>query len=348
MSTSPFTVTSPDAISILPSPPVSIRSASLRNCPSLIVSSPIGTSRMPPIMPNAGKILVRGLNHSPAASELPVVRHLTRGRRAGVVAAAAVGGVLLAAGPAMADVAVSPPSAPQGEGADLAFHVTNTGPQAISALKLTWPADTPVAEVYPLSVPDWAPRITEQKLATPLTTIHGGSPVTEVARDITWIAMPGRNLAPGASTDLSVTLGPLPTLSSMRFTVVPTYANGRTGTPMPPVDLTLTPVAPGQAADGHAGHDGAGQARTDPDAALYARTVADAERGPSWWAIAGWVVAGLAGSAAVWVVLRHRRREDEDGGEPDEDDRPVEEPKEPVAAGAPRVTSWSYRDGPGE
>src|SRR5439155_1148640 len=44
VSTSPLTSTSPEAIRILPSPPVSLRSASLRNCPSLIMSPSIATS----------------------------------------------------------------------------------------------------------------------------------------------------------------------------------------------------------------------------------------------------------------------------------------------------------------
>lgn len=108
-------------------------------------------------MPKSQIFFARRLNHSAAASELRVVRHLIQARRVGVLVTAAAGGVLLVAGPALADVTVNPPSAPQGEGADLAFHITNTGPQPITALRLTWPADMPVAEVYPLSVPDWAP-----------------------------------------------------------------------------------------------------------------------------------------------------------------------------------------------
>jgi hypothetical protein len=294
-------------------------------------------------MPKLQKNFSRWLNHSRAASELRVVRHLNQVRRVGVLVTAAAGGVLLVTGPALADVTVNPPTAPQGEGADLAFHVTNSGTQPITALKLTWPADTPVAEVYPLSVADWAPKSTMQKLNTPLDTIHGGTPVTEVARDITWIAMPGTSLAPGAATDLSVSLGPLPTLSSMPFTVVPTYAGGQTGTAMP-ASVKLTPLTPEQAAALHAGHDATGTSPTaqDPDAALFAQTVAQADRGPGVWTIAGWVTAALALLGAIWFVLRNRRIVEDDLDEPEE-----EEPeKEPVTAGAVRVTSWSYRDGP--
>lgn len=318
-------------------------------------------------MPKPAKFFRRRLNHFRPPSELPVVRHLNHVRRAAVLAAAAAGGALLAAGPALADVTVNPPTAPQGEGADLAFHITNPASQPITALKLTWPADSPVAEVYPLSVPDWAPRSTMQKLNTPLDTIHGGTPVTEVARDITWIAMPGTSLAPGAATDLSVSLGPLPTLSSMPFTVIPTYADGRTGTAMT-VSERLVPLTPEQAAAaaaGHAGHGGAtgSTAADDPDADLFAQTVADAGRGPRPLAVAGWTAIGLALLGAIGLVWRYRRGRAEDepaendspdndspggepaGGEPAADAMPE---KEPVTAGGPRVTSWSYRDGPAD
>lgn len=300
-------------------------------------------------MPKLQKFFSQRLNHSRAPSELRVVRHLNQVRRAGVLVTAAAGGVLLVTGPALADVTVNPPTAPQGEGADLAFHVTNSGTQPVTALKLTWPADTPVAEVYPLSVADWAPRSTMQKLNTPLTTIHGGTPVTEVAKDITWLAMPGKSLAPGAATDLSVSLGPLPTLSTMPFTVVPTYAGGQVGTAMT-ASVKLTPLSPAEAEALHAAHGGATGTDTgpaaaqDPDAALFAQTVAQADRGPGVWTIAGWVAAALAVLGAIWFVLRNRRLVEDDAEEPDEDEQPEE--KEPVAAGAARVTSWSYRDGP--
>jgi hypothetical protein len=199
-----------------------------------------------------------------------------------------------------------------------------------------------VAEVYPLSVPDWAPKITQQTLSTPLETIHGGSPVTQTAKDITWIAMPGKALAPGEAADLGIAIGPLPTLSQVLFTIVPTYADGHAAAGMP-ATLTLTPSAPGQADPAHPGH--AGTAGTDPDAALFARTVAEADQGPGFWSIAGWIVAVLIAIGAVVAVLRSRHRDEPDDDDDDEPSAP-DEPKAPVGAGATRVSSWSYRDGP--
>jgi hypothetical protein len=204
-------------------------------------------------------------------------------------------------------------------------------------------------------VEDWAPQIENRTLATPLTSIHGGTPVTETAASITWIAVTGP-LQPGQSADLAVALGPLPSTSQMTFTVIPTYADGKVGPAMPPATLKLTPAA-GQAATGHTGHGGTTGTGSSPDDAAFAAVVAQADQGPGFWSIAGWVVAALAVAGAVLVMLRGRRRS---GGEPDddapEDDAPEDdaregdedddEGKEPVATGA-KVTAWSYRDGPG-
>jgi uncharacterized protein YcnI len=298
------------------------------------------------------------LNHSAAASELPIVRHLELARRAGVLAVAAVAGVLAAAGPAAADVAVSPTSAAQGSGANLTFRVTNTGSSPITRVKLLLPPDTPVAEVYPLSVDDWAPQITQQKLTHPLTTIHGGTPVTETAKDITWIAMPGKAVAPDRHTDLGIALGPLPMVSRMSFEIQATYAGGA-GPAMPPVVLALTPAAAGQA-PAHSGHGTTATAGSDD--ATFAAVVARADRGPNWWSIAGWIAAGLLTIGMTVAYLRSRRRpapsptaaiRDEEPSAADAEDHTTEshtteshttEDKEPVAAGTRLRASWRYRD----
>ena len=309
------------------------------------------------------------LNQSAAGSELPVVKHLEMVRRAGVLAAGAVAGVLVAAGPAAADAAVSPTSAPQGSGANLTFRVTNTARSPITRVKLILPPDTPVAEVYPLSVDDWAPQITQRKLSHPLTTIHGGAPVTETAQAITWIAMPGRSVAPGRHADLGIALGPLPAVSRMSFQVQATYADGAAGPAMPPAVLTLTPAAAGRA-PAHSGHAATATARGDD--AAFTPVVVQADRAPSWWSIAGWIAAGLLTIGLVVPLLRSRRRPVPDPKAPDnprhagnpgnahnpenagkaegagDGDMSADEGgQEPVAAGARlRASSWRYSDTP--
>jgi hypothetical protein len=71
---------------------------------------------------------------------------------------------------------------------------------------------------------------------------------------------------------------------------------------------------------------------------------AQADEGPGFWSIAGWVVAGLALAGAAWLLLRGRREtgDEEPADGPADGDEPADEP---VAAGA-RITNWSYRDGP--
>lgn len=267
-------------------------------------------------------------------------------RRAGVLAAAITAGVLGMAAPAMADVSIDPPSAPQGSGANVHFKVTNTGQSPITRVKLVMPADTPVAEVFPLSVDNWAPQITPLKLSTPLTSIHAGTPVTETAAAITWIAVKGRALAPGTTADLAVALGPLPLTSQMTFHLEPTYASG-TGPALKPVQLTLTEAAPG-AATGHTTHGGgtATEPATGSEDAAFAAVVAQADQGPGFWSIAGWIVAALAVAGAAVAMLRGRHRAAESGDEePDDDesgdDEASGEEQEPVTAGA-KASSWRY------
>ncbi|MEV4347060.1 DUF1775 domain-containing protein [Actinoplanes sp. NPDC049596] len=265
-------------------------------------------------------------------------------RRAGVPTAATLLGVLIAS-PALADVTVSPGSAPQGEGENLTFHVTNTGTQPVHTITLKLPDDAPVAEVYPLSVDNWGPKIEMKDLSTPLPTIHGDTKATETASSITWIAMPGKDLATGQGTDVRVAIGPLPALSTMRFTVVTTYADGKPGPTMPPVDLTLTPGTGGAPA-GHNAHGGgtAGTgAPSDAEAQYFEQTIADAERGPSIWSIGGWVVAGLVLLGGAVMMFRNRHRATEEDDEPEEQELEEKEPeKEPVTAGS-GSSKWAYK-----
>ena len=261
------------------------------------------------------------------------MRNLEKHRRVGVLAAAVATGVLCAASPAAADVTVSPPSAPQGSGVNVTFTVTNTARSAITKVKLLLPAELPVAEAYPLSVDDWAPLITNKSLAAPMDGIHGEA-ITETAADITWTAMPGRALAPGKSTDLTVAMGPMPASAQMSFTLQPTYADPAKGAPMPPVVLTLTPAAPGQAPT-HGGHSGT-TGTTDADAATFAALIDASDDGPGFWTSAGWVVAALASAAGVIALLRARRR-------PVAAEEPEAEEKELVGATS-KNSNWRYQE----
>ncbi|WP_433825170.1 DUF1775 domain-containing protein [Actinoplanes sp. CA-015351] len=278
------------------------------------------------------------------------MRHLGIARRAGALTAVTAAAVLSTAGPAVADVTVSPASVPQGSGQNLTFKVTNEGDAPITEVTLRIPADTPIAEVYPLSVDDWAPKIVWQKLSQPLTSIHNGTPVDEAPSAITWIAVGGKSIAPGGSADLTVAVGPLPTLSSVRFAVDAKLADGSAAPAMPPASLTLTP-SDGTATTTHHG----AAAPADP-AALTAQEQAafneilEEQNGPSVMSIAGWVVAALALLGCGWVMLRnrhdggsnrHRAEEEPDSpSEPDENELGTGTGKEPVGAG---TSKWAFK-----
>ncbi|BBH71023.1 hypothetical protein ACTI_77080 [Actinoplanes sp. OR16] len=268
-------------------------------------------------------------------------------RRAGVLTVVSAAAVLAAAGPAAADVTVSPASAPQGSGANLTFRVTNDGAEPITEVTLKIPADSPIAEVYPLSVNDWAPKISWQRLSQPLAQIHGATPVDEVPSAITWIAVNGTAIAPGESADLSVALGPLPTLSSVAFTLDGRYADGSAAPAMPPASLSLTP-SDGTATTSH--HGGTGTTGTDETGALspeeqaaYNDILAESD-GPTVVSLAGWGVAALALLGAGWAMLRNRHRASEDEPEPDDgepDAAAAGADREPVAAGS--GSKWAFK-----
>jgi hypothetical protein len=300
------------------------------------------------------------------------VSELVLARRAGVLAVAAVAGALVAT-PALADVTVSPGSAVQGDAVDVDFKVINTGDKPLGTVTVTLPVDSPVAEAYPLSNDDWAPKITTKKLTQKLPSMMTGIPVDQATSAITWIAMPGLALQPGKTADLRVSLGPMPTLSSYKFTVTTKYSDGTAGPAMTPGILTLSPATAQQQAVIDAAHagmamggqdatNGAGTTADDPNAdenAQFAKVVADATRGPSIWSIIGWIVAAAALLGGAWLMFRSRHRAEEDE-EPEDEEvtaaaqpstqpstqpaakvRPAkdDEAKEPVSAG-----KWSLKE----
>ncbi|MGC5334331.1 YcnI family protein [Micromonospora sp. DT62] len=246
-------------------------------------------------------------------------------RRAATVAVLAAAGVLTWPAPAYAtDVTTSPTQARQGGSVKLEFVVPDELPGArAERIEIRLPADAPIAEVYPMSVPGWAPRITSRRLDQPVAGIHS-SRVDEVTSAVTWVRMPGT--APGPAR-LTLSMGPLPQTDRLTFEVLRTYADGTvvrwagpTGARRAPT-LTLLPAAPGAAA-GHGGHgaapaaDGAGDGAGDVPAAR-ARAAggpaggdAPGDGGNADGMLAAGLLAGLGGGAAIgWLVSRWRRRE---------------------------------------
>jgi periplasmic copper chaperone A len=180
---------------------------------------------------------------------------------------AAIAGAVAFAAPASADITVTPtqltdadstsvtPAQPvQGEAARLAFTVTSTSRTASTTkVQVLLPEDAPVAEVYPLSVPDWAPSLTEKQLGKPIPGVHG-SQIDQVVTAITWTTMRGRAIKPGKSSVLQVEAGPMPAADQLVLRLVQTYSDGTQTRSEATVKL-LPPT--GQAGQGHDAHGGA-------------------------------------------------------------------------------------------
>jgi Domain of unkown function (DUF1775) len=225
--------------------------------------------------------------------------------RIAVALAAAVAAAVASAAPALAgvparvpaDVTMTPDQATQTEAVRLAFRVTADGPVATTKVRLALPDATPVAEVFPLSHPDWAPGLTNRTLDQPIEAIHGMR-TTEVVSTVTWSARPGWQLQPGASSALDVELGPLPEVDRLVFTVTQIHADGSAGPPYQ-VPLTLVPPAPGPAHGGTAAQPDDGEQQAAPDGGAGGTRLA---------LIISVLVIGLLGGAVLGAFALPRLR----------------------------------------
>ncbi|MEO3743418.1 YcnI family protein [Plantactinospora sp. B5E13] len=228
----------------------------------------------------------------------------------GMVAAAVVG-TASGAGPASADVTLTPTQAVRGESVKLTFRVTeDRAPAHTTRVEMRLPDATPIAETTPMSVPGWAPRVATRTLDQPLVGMHHGR-TSEVVTAITWFR--AEDAEEGAPVELTVSLGPLPEVGQLVFTVLQTYSDGvvtrwdqqpAADASRPAPVLTLLPAGPAPA--------GAAPGPQTRDAAPTAD-----EPGGFGPLVVG-TAAGLLGGVAVtaWVFLRRRRP---DGGDGDGD-----------------------------
>ncbi|MEU9828628.1 DUF1775 domain-containing protein [Micromonospora chersina] len=233
--------------------------------------------------------------------------------------AAALGGTLgwpAAASAAEVTLTTSPAQVRQGDAIELAVVLPEErSGSRTSRIELRMPADAPIGEVYPLSVPDWAPTITTRTLDRPVAGIHA-SELNQVTDAVTWIRMPGGSTGPAR---LSLGMGPMPATDKLTFTVIQTYADGTVvrwadppGGAHPAPTVTLLPPLPGAAAHGDpaaepAGHAGHGDPAAEAPAEADTRA-RPADEGPSAdLLLGGGLLAGLAGGAALGWLLSRRR-----------------------------------------
>ncbi|TNH26172.1 DUF1775 domain-containing protein [Micromonospora orduensis] len=252
-----------------------------------------------------------------------------RRRIVAVTALAATGLLLWPATAYAADVTTTPTEARQGDAVRMEFSVPEERAGTTTRqIEVRLPADAPVAEVYPMSVDGWAPRISSRTLDKPVTGIHS-SGVSTVTTAVTWVRVGEGKPGPAR---LALSMGPLPQAEKLTFEVVQTYADGTVvrwadadGPHRAPV-LTLLPAAAGGAGPvGHGGHGApaagtANGAGTNADPNAGGGTAADPasgsgdEPGSADAMLGAGLLAGLGGGAAIgWLVSRWRRRDPAEG-----------------------------------
>ncbi|HLL69122.1 MAG TPA: DUF1775 domain-containing protein [Micromonosporaceae bacterium] len=216
----------------------------------------------------------------------------------------------------MADIAVTPTEATQGDSARLTLRIPEERPSSHTMkVELYLPESTPIAEVYPMSVPDWAPGLTMRRLAEPTALIHG-TETTEVVSSVTWTRVTEPGSGSGDVAELSVSLGPLPAVDRMVFAVLQTYADGtvvRWGSvpggdaavaSSPAPEIRLLPPAGGAAAQGETDNAGAG-AQSGPVDHSAPDSVEDPGTGVGVGLSVAMVLVLVAGGA---ILMYPRRR----------------------------------------
>ncbi len=242
-----------------------------------------------------------------------------RRRRIAAVTALTAAGLLLWPGTAHAvDVTTTPTEARQGDAVRLEFSVPEErAGTKTNQIEVRLPADAPIAEVYPMSVNGWAPRISSRTLDKPVAGIHS-SGVSTVTTAVTWVRVGESDPGPAR---LALSMGPMPQAERLTFEVVQTYADGTGG---PVGGRRRSAPGPGaHPAAGGARRGGPGRTRRarrsggrcasrcgqrcrTPTAARRAAPTSGSADGM----LAAGLLAGLGGGAAIgWLVSRWRRRD---------------------------------------
>ncbi len=236
--------------------------------------------------------------------------------RVAIAGAGAALALLALASPAAANVTLLPSPTTQGDATDLTFRVKNDSPVAsINRIEVRFPEDHPIAEVYPLSTDNWAPQITTRTLAEPLQSLHGGGSVTNATAGVTWTAMPGVDLKPGQSVDLTVAAGPLPNTPQLVIGVIITRSDGvverwtrapgatsATIDERPAVVISLAPAT----GDAAAAHDHGAAAGAQPTG--VAAPASSGSNGDGNSPYIKWVLVILVVLGGLTVVSLYRQR----------------------------------------
>ncbi len=227
---------------------------------------------------------------------------------------AAGAGLLLALAAPLATsahVTVSPNVASADSYALVTFKVPNESATATTVkIEADFPTDTPFSSVSYVPVSGWSAELVTETLPKPVKI--GENEITEAVTKIVWTADPGVGVSAGQLQLFPVSLGPVPDVGSVVFTVNQTYSDGtvvswsETATdsnhPAPVLYVNDPPPGDHHAADGGDDHATAGGESVD-----HAATPAGSASDPiaRGLGISG-LVLGAIGLVAAIVVSRRK------------------------------------------
>lgn len=124
---------------------------------------------------------------------------------------------------ASAHVTVSSPDASAGGFGKLVFRVpTESETASTTSITVSLPQKTPFAFVSTQAKPGWTVKLTEVDHKTPVKV--GDFNLSKTVSAVTWTST-GQGIAPGQFDEFSISVGPVPKVTSLRFTAEQTYSD---------------------------------------------------------------------------------------------------------------------------
>jgi uncharacterized protein YcnI len=248
---------------------------------------------------------------------------MSRSARVAATLLAAATFTLVSGAAAQAHVQVVPDQTAAGtEITVLTFRVpTESVTAGTSAVSISLPTDTPLAEVLAQPLPGWTVSVKTAKLPKPV--ILDGTTLTEAPSSVTWTATKGHEIGPGEFQEFVLSAGPIPDDAKvLSFPTSQTYSDGtvvKWNQPQPPgaaepehplPSFTVTAAIPDDSAAGAAASpSGAPTAGTAPVGSIASKaggsvtTVHSSDSLGRGLGVAG-LVAGLLGLAFGVVAMR--------------------------------------------
>jgi uncharacterized protein YcnI len=214
-------------------------------------------------------------------------------------------------GTAAAHVTVQAPGATQGGFTKMTFRMPTERDVPSTKLEVAFPADQPIASVSVKPQPGWSYVVTKGAPPAPFEAF--GETVTEVVQRITWTAT-GPGVKPGEFAEFEVSAGPLPTVASLTFRALQTYAGGEVvrwiedrtpGGEEPEHPAPVLQLAPA-AATSSASATASASASAPPSAAGTGDD--DEDEDEDMLQYAGIGLGGLALIVAIYAAIRSGRR----------------------------------------